>query len=989
MPGTPDGPTPRDADSTTPIEGEQTKPTYEVHPEHIRRVLHRLATEPLRLRSDNLIQRPWGGRKLIEFKGLEGAARSGRFGESFEVSAFPRDPESTRHPSVVDFDDGSAMRLTELLARAGEAVLGPAFFAAYGPCIPLLPKLLDVEALLSVQSHPRGNPEVYVVIDCEPGASLRIGFSRDVDRAAMVAALAAARADQEALLRLLWVPEERLAEACGDLFGTPDAVKRLSERFAPLLRDASTVPRLRELLTRLDTCYRETLELLNRIEITPGMVLFNAHPPGSPTRRTPSAEVHCLGNPERKSMLLLEIRRPGVTYRAWDHVRFPLRELAIAQAFETMSCVASRPDAFVVEPQPIADRPGVFRSVECPAFVVDHLRPKPGMSVLAAAEGLPTTLHAIAGSVRLYGPDDRDFGALRAGESLLLPAKLERLRVEALTSDVELVQVTVPLPSVAVENGERVSGTEAQRYNLARMRRVVAESQGPSEVLAIVNPGDAASMSVRLAARASAIFRADSATTIHCHEEHTRRGQLLGMLDALRVHRAARGELDPERTAVGIMLPGKGTRLSPITQRLRGIKPLFPVPIRAEQRGTPVWLDAATASLWSWTLVAWTLERQGFRGIAWKWGDEPQIAARELASFDHDLSDVDAVRFGAAARISEDLARNKEWLLVDPETGDLVMQVRRRERKPLLERMGLRDEPSAAAHVHIGSPAFSHLFLRHAEAVFGDCEGWLDVDGYLFEALTQDLEVWADEVERDAELRTLLARCPDFYERARELRRRIEDERGHAMRIVVVDFGTDPYWADVGQLDKARAVWSELGGLDEEAAFARLLAGIAEAEPDRFGNYRVGDSQIPDDGSVRNCVIIDSVVTRGTAAGAVIVRSRLGLAGLEPGAVAIDCHVNALRMGRDTLAFGSIGDYLRVPDQHVHTSIVADPQAAELSFESWFADARENPGASDNYEQPRWGNPSSFAAKLAQMRQWSGDPAELEQRIALAIRKRS
>jgi hypothetical protein len=978
MPANPDGPHPQDADSTTPIEGEQTKPTFEVDPERIRRVLQRLASEPLRLRSDNLIQRPWGGQRLVEFKGLAGAARSGRFGESFEVSAFARDPESARHPSVVEFDDGSSMRLTELLARAGETVLGAAFFAAYGPCFPLLPKFLDVEALLSVQSHPRGNPEVYVVLDCEPGASLRIGFSQDVDRAAMVAALEAGRADQEALLQLLWVSEEKLAEVCSDLFGTPDAVKRLSERFTPLLRDASAVPRLRELLTRLDACYRETLALLNRIEIAPGMVLFNAHPPGSPARRTPSAEVHCLGNPARKSMLLLEIRRPGVTYRAWDHVRFPRRELAIAQAFETMSCAASQPGDFVVEPQSIAERPGVFRSVQCPAFIVDHLRPKPGMAVLATTEGLPTTLHAIAGEVHLYGPEDRDWGTLRAGQSLLLPAQLERLRVEALTPDAELVQVTVPLPSVASETGERVSKAEAQRYNLARMRRVVAESQGPSEVLAIVNPGDAASMATRLVARAPAIFRADNATTIHCHEEQTRRGQLLGMLDALRAHRAARGELDAERTAVGIMLPGKGTRLSPLTQRLRGIKPLFPVPIRAEQHGVLVWLDAATASLWSWTLVAWTLERQGFRGIAWKWGDEPQIAARELASFDHDLSDVDAVRFGAAARITEDLARNKEWLLVDPETGDLVMQVRRRDRKQLLERMGLADEPSAAAHVHIGSPAFSHSFLRHAEVVFGDCEGWLDVDGYLFEALTQDLEVWADEVQRDAELQALLARCPDFYERARELRRRIEDERGHAMRIVVVDFGSDPYWADVGQLDKARAVWSELAKLDEEAAFARLLAGIDEAEADRFGNYLVGDSQIPNDGSVRNCVVVDSVVTRGMAAGAVIVRSRLELAGLEPGAVAIDCRVNALRMGRDTLAFGSVGDYLRVPDHYVHTSIVADPNAAKREFQSWFADARQNPGAPENYDQPRWGNPTSFAAKLEQMRNWSGDPAELD-----------
>ncbi len=938
--------------------------------EQVRRVLERLATEPLRLRSDNLVERPWGGRRLIALKQLEGAARPGRFGESFEVSAAPEDPEAARYPSVVEFDDGSAMRLTELLARAGEAVLGPAFFAAYGPRLPLLPKLLDVAQLLSVQSHPRGNPEAYLILDAEPGASLRIGFAQDVDRERLGARLQAARADQEALLALLGVAEDRLAQVCAELFGRPDAVARLAERFAPLLRDAASLTRMRELLTRLDACYRETLALLNRIEVRPGMVLFNADPPGSPADRTPSAQVHCLGNPERRSVLLLEIRRPGPTYRAWDHVRFPLRELVIADALAAMSSAATRPEDFVIEPRPIPGRPGVLRSVECPAFVIEHLRPAPGVRVVATTEGLPTTVHATAGVARLYGPEDRDWGTLRAGQSLLLPAGISSLRVEAQTPDTELVQVRIPLP--ADTRGRERGAASSRRRNLAAMRSLVADSQGPSEVLAIVNPGDAEIVEAMLTRRVPAIFRADAATRIFCHEEPRRRGQLLGLLDALRAYRARCGELDPQRTALGIMLPGEGTRLAPITQKLDGIKPAFPVPIRAQQGGEPVWLDAATASLWSWTLVGHVLERQGFRGVAWKWGDEPQIAARELLGFDNDLSDVDAVRFGAAAVITDDLARNKEWLLVDPTTGELVMQLRRRERAQLLERMGLPDHAEASAHVHIGSPALSHRFLRHAEAVFGDLSGdspvWLDVDGYLFEALTQDREVWAAELERDAGLRAVLERCPDFYERARELRRRIEDERGHPLRIVVVDFGADPYWADIGQLDKARAVWSAL----REDGFARELAGLAGIAPDAHGNLLVGDAAIPSDGSVRDSVIIDAIIERGRVAGAVVVRSRLGLAALEPGAVVIDCAVTALRMGNDSFAFGSHGDYLRIPRDYVHTSIPADPGAQNPNYESWFADARANVGAAENYEQPRYGNPTSFAAKARQVRGRTG-----------------
>jgi hypothetical protein len=139
---------------------------------------------------------------------------------------------------------------------------------------------------------------------------------------------------------------------------------------------------------------------------------------------------------------------------------------------------------------------------------------------------------------------------------------------------------------------------------------------------------------------------------------------------------------------------------------------------------------------------------------------------------------------------------------------------------------------------------------------------------------------------------------------------------------------------------------------------------------------------VPGDGSVRGCVVIDSLIDRGLAQAAVIVRSSLGIAGLEPGAVAIDCHVDALRLGRSSFAFGSSGDYLRVPDEHAHTSIVDDPRAVAPGLESWFADMRVDLGAAKFHEQPRWGNPTSFAKKFAQMRQREVDPATIDARVA-------
>ena len=956
-------------------------------------VLAYVSTVPLRLCADNLVERPWGGRQLVAFKGLDEATHPGCYGESFEVAADPDDPEAEAHPSVVEFADGSTMPLAELLARAGTSVLGHGFFAAYGPKLPLLPKFLDVEGLLSVQAHPRGNPELYLVVDCEPGASLYLGLRETVDGSELAAELAAGLRCQRSLLELMEAPaERRLQRVLGRGLGTvgegSDELEELAEALSPALRRYEDQPRLRELLRLLVRLYRRVLGLMHRIELRPGMVLFNADPPGPRAQATPSAQLHCLGNPEGKAALVLEIRRPGPTFRAWDHVRFPMRELAIERALSVASLSATRAEDFAIAPQALAGRPGVWRSVSCPAFVVDHLRPRSGQVVEAAAEGLPTTLHAVAGVVRLRGPEQADWGLLRAGESRLLPAGLTRLGLEWVAGEPELVQVGVPLP-VARARAGAAGGAQAdvsaalagKLANLAAARRLVSQSRGPRQVVAVVNAGDGARVGAHLRALAPAIFRADGRTSIHVHEELERRGQLLGLLD---VHRElASADASGDRGVVlGIMMPGRGTRMSPLTQRLWGVKPMLPVPVVAPGPDGPLRLDAGAASLWSWGLVATTLERQGFRGVAWKWGDEPQLGARPLAAFDTDLSDVDAVRFGAEQTITEELARSKEWLLVDGVSGELSLQLRRRPRDQLLARLAELGGSALRSYAHIGSPALSHLLLDHAAELFADCPGWLDVDGYLFEALTHEPDAWSAEVERDAQLRALLARCPDFYQRVAELRRRVEASRGHRMRIAVIDFGAGLYWGDIGQLARVRALYAQLREPGADGAFARELAGIAAIEPDRYGNRIAGDSAVPDDGSVRDCVIIDTDIHRGRAEGAVVVASRLGRARLAPGSVVVESVVRELELEAGALAVAALGDRLRVPAHFAQTSIPRDPADAQLLFDSWLADMRVDVGAPSSFDEPRWGNPDSFAAKLAQLRDPSLDIAALEARVA-------
>jgi hypothetical protein len=113
--------------------------------------------------------------------------------------------------------------------------------------------------------------------------------------------------------------------------------------------------------------------------VTPGQVIYNANPEAvsAATGRPRSAEVHALGNPQGKEILALEIRRPGPTFRAWDHARFPLRPIDVDKTLDALNLQATRPADFIVTPRPLAGCPGVFRSVQSEWFVVDHLRPRP------------------------------------------------------------------------------------------------------------------------------------------------------------------------------------------------------------------------------------------------------------------------------------------------------------------------------------------------------------------------------------------------------------------------------------------------------------------------------------------------------------------------------------------------------------------------------------------------------------------------------------
>ena len=133
----------------------------------------------------------WGGERLRTEYGKDTALTP--LAESWELSAH-KDGESRIVGGAYD-----GYSLSAYVAAAGRSVLGT---RAEGlDYFPILIKLIDAKGDLSVQVHPSdayalehegeyGKTEMWYVLDCDEGASLCCGFSRDVTKDELTTAIA-------------------------------------------------------------------------------------------------------------------------------------------------------------------------------------------------------------------------------------------------------------------------------------------------------------------------------------------------------------------------------------------------------------------------------------------------------------------------------------------------------------------------------------------------------------------------------------------------------------------------------------------------------------------------------------------------------------------------------------------------------------------------------------------------------------------------------
>ena len=414
------------------------------------RVAERIATGLLKTSPCNFVERPWGGMRIRAYKGVcplpdQPALTGAGLGEAFEISAYDADDEAREHPSRVRFEDGSEAALPALLRRHAERWLGPELADRHGGAFPLLPKTLDVRELLSVQGHPDGHTEAYVIIDAEPGATLRVGFNRDIDPAELEASLTQGRAWQQRVLELVAdrLPPARIQALVAPWLadrraGPADVPDELWAAFASADRAQAE-----SLLGRLKSLYWNVLDSMNAIPAEPGTVIHNANPPriAAARGRPAAAEVHALGNPEGLEILALEIRRPGPTFRAWDNVRFPLRRIDVSAALHVLNLRRVDPDELIAPLEPVPGRAGLFKSVRDPSFEIEHIKPAAGEPVDVPASGAHC-LHCIAGTATLRGADGRDLGTLARGESALVPIGVGPYRVAGAVPGTEVVKAT-------------------------------------------------------------------------------------------------------------------------------------------------------------------------------------------------------------------------------------------------------------------------------------------------------------------------------------------------------------------------------------------------------------------------------------------------------------------------------------------------------------------------------------------------------------------
>lgn len=489
--------------------------------------------------------------------------------------------------------------------------------------------------------------------------------------------------------------------------------------------------------------------------------------------------------------------------------------------------------------------------------------------------------------------------------------------------------------------------------------RALIQGAGQTDLAVIVSgsPLDSAFWAREAEAVKTDTLREDGGIAIVSLTEERPLGNFLGTVNAWR-------QIPPgQRPASGVslmsMVFGQGKRFSPFTQALGNRKAAFPTPLRGSRSGRYLRTgDLATLYSNSWLEQ---LRSGGFNGSLIKWGDEAVIPGAVWSTGRNDFSGVDLIRFVWKTEPTETLAREKEWFVIDNETGLIERLIPRQSLETLQEELRGYEGRRYATAVNLGSVAASYHFLNLATEVFS---GMLDGSRLAdWDPMTMFLLLGGNGTGAAAQaaLQAAESRCPGLRETVSGLRGRSERELGRPLRAAFIDFG-DALWVDLGLHSTLRKTLETLTQESPAGAAMRAFFDIP-AGRDSNGNILV-DSAIPAGADIRNSVIIDSTIqdAKSVVHSGVIAGSRHDQIRMPDGGASLFSAIRHLEFaGPRGIVFRTVADRLSIPEGGRHAMLFLDSGAIPMvSLEDMSLDG-------PNYAEPVPGNAISFqeAGRLA------------------------
>ncbi|MBN1654769.1 MAG: hypothetical protein JXA30_13440 [Deltaproteobacteria bacterium] len=480
--------------------------------------------------------------------------------------------------------------------------------------------------------------------------------------------------------------------------------------------------------------------------------------------------------------------------------------------------------------------------------------------------------------------------------------------------------------------------------NLKRNCERIDRNRGPGQVIVVSGTEtDRLYWRDRFNVSGAEMFRENGSTRVLSIHEADPKGNFLGTLNAWQ-HLRAESARDwvgkhPDDVVFTSMVFGKGTRLSPFTQTLGNCKPRFPTPYKF--RAKEIYLSIGELSTRYSNLLIGHLADGGFPGMVVKWGDEIVLPGSRWHLSAASFREVDAFRFVWFTEPTLELAREKDWILVNADNNSMRFQLARQNITSLLQRARTKSRSqNARLGVNLGSLGISYDFLDTASEVFSrevqKAVNKIDWDPYVWLALAcENEQEWRDEIEYEsrtgaAGLADLLANHPDFFAKITRVKQGVEQKNKRPFTVKALDFG-EVFWTDFGQHLALRQNLDLLLEQSDPGKLIRELFALPQ-ERDARGNTVVNSTVHPQ-ARVYNSLIVDSTIEteQSEIDRGIVVASRHHTASMPHGGISLFCTARDLAFhGPNAVAFNSIIPALSLPEGGRHSTIVTPDGVYQL-----------------------------------------------------------